>query len=449
MKVIIVGAGEVGFHIASHLSKQNHDIAVIEKSPEKHRLLKDKIDALMVLGNGSSAASLEQAGVEDADIFIAVTDQDEVNLVSCLLAREYRVPRLVARVKTLEYIRGDGKLNASKLGIDLLINPEAVVAEEICKIATHPVASEVAEFAHGQVLFIGMKVLPDNPVTGVSLAELGEIRGLYRLVVAAITRGETTIIPRGEDVIRAGDMIYYICNREDLASIDYLFGLEKKPAKSAFILGGGRVGYLVARTLAESGVHVKVIDRNPDHCRHIAEDLDNVLILNTDGTDVDTLENEGIRGADVYIAVTQDDSANILYSVLAKQHGVRRAVALVNHPVLLSLAPVVGVDACISPRLATAGEILRYMRKGEVLSLAMVEQSNAEVAEFIVPSSGSMVRRPLREIGFPEGAIIGAVVREEEVLIPRGDDRLEAGDHVIVFTLPESIDRVEKFFSGS
>ncbi|MFH1278130.1 MAG: Trk system potassium transporter TrkA [Candidatus Eisenbacteria bacterium] len=447
MKVIIVGAGEVGFHIANHLSKQNHDIAVIERSPEKHRFLRDKVNALVVLGSGSSAATLEEAGVENADLFIAVTDQDEVNLVACLLAREYNVPRLIARVRTLDYGREDGKLNASKLGIDLLINPEAVVAGEICKIATHSLATEVVEFAGGQVLFIGLKVTAENPVAGVSLAELGEIRGLYRLVVTAISRGEKTIIPRGEDRIQEGDIIYYMCNREDLSSVDYLFGLEKKETKSVFILGGGRIGYLVARTLAERGIHVKVIDRNPDHCRSIAQDLEHVLILNTEGTDVDTLENEGIRDADVYITVTQDDSANILYSLLAKQRGAKRAVALVNHPVLLALAPTLGVDACISPRLATAGEILRYVRKGEVLSLAMVERSDAEVAEFIVPSFGAMVKRPLKDLSFPDGAIIGAVVRGEEVLIPRGDDHLEAGDHVIVFTLPGSIAPVEKFFS--
>ncbi|MFH1680076.1 MAG: Trk system potassium transporter TrkA [Candidatus Eisenbacteria bacterium] len=447
MKVIIVGAGEVGFHIAGHLSEQGHDIAVIERNPDKHRVLKEKVNALLVLGNGSSAATLEKAGVAETDLFIAVTDQDEVNLVACLLAREYKVPRIIARVKTLEYIRSDGKLNAEKLGIDVFINPDAVVAEEICKIAAHPAASEMVEFAGGQVLFIGLQVRPENPVAGVTLAELGEIRGLYRLVVTAISRGDKTIIPRGEDMIQAGDTIYYVCNRSDLASIDYLFGLEKQEAKNVFVFGGGRVGYLVARELARSGSEVKVIDRNPDQCRLIAADLEKVLILNTDITDVDTLESEGIRDADVFIAVTQDDSANILYSLLAKQRGVRRAIALVNHPVLLNLAPNLGVDACISPRLATAGEIIRYVRKGEVLSLAMVERSGAEVAEFIVPSSGRIVKKPLKDLDFPSGAIIGAVVRGDKILIPRGDDHLEPGDHAVVFTLPGSVTQVEKFFS--
>lgn len=447
MKVIIVGAGEVGFHIAGHLADQGHDIAVVERNPEKHRLLKERVNALVVLGNGSSSAALEEAGVASADLFIAVTNQDEVNLVACLLAREYKVPRIIARVKTLEYIRGDGKLNAEKLGIDMFINSDAVVAEEICKIAGHPAASEMVEFAGGEVLFVGLQVSAQNPVAGVTLAELGEIRGIYRLVVVAIARGEKSIIPRGEDVIQAGDTIYYVCKRSDLSSIDYLFGLEKKEAKNVFILGGGRVGYLVARELAQNGSHVKVIDRNPDQCRLIASDLDNVLILNTDATDVDTLENEGIHDGDAFIAVTEDDQANILFSLLAKQRGVRRAIALVNHPVLLNLAPSLGVDACISPRLATAGEIIRYVRKGEVLSLAMVERSGAEVAEFIVPSSGRIVRKPLRELDFPGGAIIGAVVRGEEVLIPGGGDHLEPGDHAVVFSLPGSINQVEKFFS--
>ena len=447
MKVNIVGAGEVGFHIASHLSKQGHEISVVEKDPEKHRILKEKLNGLAVLGSGSSAASLDEAGIADADLFIAVTDQDEVNLVACLLAKAYGVPRKIARVRNAEFTRPKAKLNARSLGIDLIINPAGVVADEIQKVATYSAATEVAEFAGGQVLFIGMQIGPENPVAGVTLAELGEIRGMYPLVVTAITRGEKTIVPRGEDIIRQGDRIYFMCNRSDLSPVYYLFGLEKMETSKVFILGGGRVGYLVARNMAELGYQVKVIDRNPEHCRQLANDLENVLILNTDGTDVETLENEGIAEGDVYIAITQDDSSNILHSLLAKQHGVKRAVALINHPVLLSLAPAVGIDACISPRLATAAHILKYVRKGDVLSLAMVEQSNAEVTEVIVGSSSSILKKALKDLHFPEGAIIGAVVRGDDVIIPSGNDHLEAGDHVVVFTLPDSVARVDKFFS--
>jgi trk system potassium uptake protein TrkA len=447
MKAIIVGAGEVGFHIADHLSKEGHDVAIVEKNPETQRVIKDKVNALVVLGNGSSASALEEAGADQADLFIAVTDQDEVNLVSCLLAREFGIPRKIGRVRDLEFTRPGGRLGAKNLGLELLINPEQVVADEICALATHEGATEVAEFSGGRVMFMGRYVTPDNPVAGVTLRDLGEIRGMYRLVVTAITRGTETIIPRGEDTIQVGDTIYYVFNKTDLSAVNYLFGIEKSEAHKVFILGGGRVGYMVARNLSALKYQVKVIDRDAERAEDLARRLDNVLVLRTDGTDMDTLKNEGIAEADAYVAATQDDTTNILCSLLAKQYGVKRAISIVNQPVLLSLAPTLGVDACISRRRATASAILKYVRKGEVLSVAMLEESTAEVMEVIVSSGGSVTKKPLRNLKFPEGAIIGAVVRGADVLIPTGDDKLEAGDHVVVFTLPGAVAQVEKFFS--
>ena len=447
MKAIIIGAGEVGYHISDHLSRTGHDVTVIERNPEKQRLLKEKVNALVVVGNGLSASTLREAGAEGADIFIAVTNQDEVNLVACLLARQFHIPRTIARVKNLDYTRPEGPLNEKTLGIDLLINPESVVAREIYGLSFHSGSTEVAEFADGRVIFLGLQIGEDNPVAGVSLRDLGDIRGVYRLVVTAITRLGETIIPHGDDVIQPGDTIYFVCNKSDLNSINYLFGIEKSQSRKVFVLGGGRVGHTVARRLAEEGCKVKVIDRNPDHCRDLANRLDNVLILCADGTDVDTLRNEGIADGDVYIAVTQDDTSNILLSLLAKQYGVKRAVALVNSPALLNLAPTLGVDACISPRVATASAILKYLRKGDVLNVTVLDQSNAEVTETIVPSGSPILNKPLKNLRFPRGAIIGAVVRGPDVFIPTGEDHLEAGDHVIAFTLPGSVTRVEKFFA--
>lgn len=447
MKVIIVGAGEVGYHIADRLSKEKHDVTVIEKSLEKERLLKTKLNAMVILGSGANVDVLESAGIAQADLFIAVTDLDEVNLVACMLANEYQVPHITARIKSLEYSKPGWQRNAAKLGIDLLINPQNVVADEICNIVAHTAATEAAEFANGRVVFLGYPIGKDSPLAGISLKELGGIRGIYRLVVTAIQRNHETVIPRGADVIERGDTVYFVCNKRDLGAVNYLFGFEKEETKTIFILGAGRVGAAVASRLAALKYRVKVIDRNPQHCADLAQTLDNVLVLNTEGTDVDTLKSEGIADGDVFIGATQDEQTNILCSLLAKSYGVKRGIALVNQPQFVTLAPDLGIDACISPRMATAAAILKYVRRGEVLSMAMVEQSDSEVLELILPADSDVAHRPLRSIHVPRGAIIGAIVRDDKVIIPSGDDHLEPDDHVIVFTLPEAVGRVEKFFS--
>lgn len=447
MKVIVVGAGEVGYHIADRLSKEKHDVIVIERSHEKERLLKSKLNTLVVIGSGANVDVLEAADIGEADLFIAVTDLDEVNLVACMLANEYRVPRVIARIKSLEYVKPGWKRNAEKLGIDLLINPQNVVADEICNIVAHTAASEAAEFANGRVVFLGYPIGAESPLAGITLRELGGIRGIYRLVVTAIQHKHETVIPRGDDTIEPGDTVYFVCNRRDLASVNYLFGFETQETKTVFILGAGRVGAAVARRLAELHYRVKVIDRNVRHCEELAQSLDHVLVLNTDGTDVDTLKSEGIAEADVFIGATQDEQTNILCSLLAKSYGTKRGIALVNQPQFVALAPDLGVDACISPRLATASAILKYVRRGEVLTMTLVEQSESEVLELILPPHSGLAGRPLRSIHVPRGAIIGAIVRGDEVIIPAGEDHLEPNDHVIVFTLPDAIVSVEKFFS--
>ncbi len=447
MKGIIVGAGEVGYNIADRLSREGHDITIIERDRSRERLLADKVNALVIHGNGASAEVLQEAGIEKADIFVAVTDQDEVNLVACMTAEEFKVPRKIARIKSFEYGQEEGKLNAAKFGIDLLINPQMVVAEEIFHVIQYTAANEVAEFADGRVVFLGYTITDRSPLAGITLKELGDIRGLYRLVITAINRGDETIIPYGDDTIRVGDLVYFVCNKQDLAAIEYLFGFEKCPTRKVFILGGGRVGYEVARMLGDLDYEIKLIDRDQERCEELADRLEDVLVLCAEGTDVDTLKNEGIADADVFVAVTHDDQANILCSLLAKRYGTKRAIALVDQPELLTLAPSLGVDATISPRLATASAVLRYVRRGEVLKVASVEHCDAEVLELIVPSGKSFLSKKLMDLRFPRGSIVGAIVRGPDVLIPSGEDKLMGGDHVIVFTLPQAVKKVEEFFS--
>jgi trk system potassium uptake protein TrkA len=447
MYVIVAGAGEVGFHIAERLSKEGHDVTVIERDPEKGSFLRAKLNASVVLGSGATAEVLEQAGIGQADLFIAVTDQDEVNLVACLLAHERTSNRIVARLKSVEYTGAGWTERMSKLGIDLVINPQRVVAEEIHRIVSYTAAAEVAEFADGRVVFLGYAVGRRSPLAGISLRDLAGIRGLYRMVVTAIARKHRTIIPRGEDTIEEGDIVYFVCNKPDVPAIDYLFEFEKHPSKIVFILGGGGVGAALARKLAGLGIRVKLIEHDDRRCERLAEELDNVVVLHSEGMDIDTLKHEGIEGCDAYVAATQDEQTNILCSLLAKSYGAKRAIALVDRHEFVTLAPSLGVDACVSPRLVTASAILKYVRPPGVASLATVEHSNAEVLEIVMPAESAVLGQPLKDIYVPEGAVIGIIVRGPEVVIPSGEDHLECGDHVVVFALPEAIPRIERFLS--
>jgi trk system potassium uptake protein TrkA len=447
MKVVIVGAGEVGYHIADRLSREGQNVALIEKSPDKVRTLASKLNALVVEGIGSSAEVLEEVEIQNADLFIAVTDQDEVNLISCMLANEYGVPKIVSRIRNIEYAGDEWAANAKKLGIDLLINPQMVVARDLVEVISYPAATSVAEFADGRIVFLGYPIWRDNPLAGITLSELGQRCVNCRLVVAALSRKWETIIPRGNDTIMAGDILYFLCRKEELERINYIFGFAKRRVENIMILGGGWVGEGVARELKKKKLRVKILDRNLDRCERLAKRLADVIVINAKGTDVDILYEEGIKETDVFVAVTQEDESNILCSLLAKNHGANRAIALVNQPQYVSLAPSIGVDACISPRLSTAGAVLKYVRRGEVLSMAMVEECEAEVIELILPERSRILGKPLKEVQVPRGAIIGALVRAEEVIIPGGEDQLAAGDRAVIFSLPEAVAGVEEFFS--
>lgn len=449
MKVLIVGAGQVGYFLCDRLSQEGHEVTLIDHSEEIIEKAQDRLNVLGVTGNGASAETLEQAGIKETDIFIAVTDFDEVNILACLLAREYEVKTRVARTKSIEYTDQRAVLSKEKLGIDLLINPEDAVAEEMIQIACSSGAFDVAEFAEGQVQFLGYRIDRDSPLCDLTLIELGELRGIYRFVVVAIDRNEETIIPHGEDCIQAGDRIYLFAHQNDLPAIQYMLQTkqqEKKRMKRSFILGGSRIGLQVAQGMEDLQFEVKLIEKDEARCHKLAEKLSRTVVLHTEGSDIQTLQDEGIENADVFIAVTDNDETNILTCLLARQHGVQRTLALVSQPELLGLASDLGIDACISPRLAAASIILKFVRRGQVISLATIEGSNSEVIEIEVSEYSGILDKPLRELHFPRGAIIGAIVRGEAYEIPTGESTLQAGDRVIIFALPGALNKVERFF---
>jgi len=450
MKILIIGAGQVGFFLCERLSGEGHEVILVDRSTEQLKRAQDRLNVLGIEGNGASAEILEQADIKNTDIFIAVTDLDEVNILACLLAREYGVPTKVARVKNIEFANRRAILSKEKLGIELLINPDDAVAEEIIKLTGRTGAFDVAEFVEGQIQFLGYRITQESPLCDLTLKELGELRGMYRFVITAISRQGRTIIPRGDDAIQAGDSIFVFAHQKDLPAIQYLLQHKPEPVSKnprAFILGGGTIGLHIASDLEKAGVDVRLVDRDEARCEKLSAKLKKTLVINAEGTEIRTLVDEGIEEADFFIAVTEKDESNILCALLARQYGVRRTIALVNKPELLNLAPSLGIDVCVSPRIAAASAILKYVRRGEVISLTALEGSNAEVLEIKVKSDSSIIDRPLKELNFPGGAIIGAIVHDATYEIPDGESRVQSGDRVVIFALPGALAKVERFFT--
>ncbi len=449
MKILITGAGQVGFFLCERLSLEGHEVTLVDRNQEHLNRAQDRLNVLGILGNGASAETMEQAGIKETDIFIAVTDLDEVNILACLLAREYNVPTRIARVKSIEYTGRSAVLSKEKLGIDLLINPDDAVADEILQIACQTGAFDAAEFVEGQIQFLGYRIGEESPLCDLTLKELGEIRGIYRFVVVAIGRGGKTIIPRGDDTIQAGDRIFIFAHQKDLPAIQYMLKLQagkKLRRPRAFVLGGGHIGLRIAEGLENRGFDVRLVDRNEKRCEGLSAKLNKTMVICAEGTDVRTLVDEGIEGADVFISVTDKDETNILCALLGKQHGCKRTISLVNKPELLNLAPTLGVDACVAPRQAAAGAILKYVRRGDIISMAAIEESNSEVLEIKVKADSGILKTPLKKLHFPAGAIIGAIVRGDDYQIPTGESTFEASDRVVVFALPGALPKVERFF---
>ncbi|MGC9519349.1 MAG: Trk system potassium transporter TrkA [Desulfuromonadaceae bacterium] len=450
MKVLIVGAGQVGCFLSQRLCNEGHEVVLVDQDQSHLDRVQEELNVMAVSGNGASAEVLEQANIKSCDIFIAVTDLDEVNILACLLAREYKVGKRLARVKSIEYSSQGAVLSKEKLGIDLLINPCDEVADEMVKIACRSGAFDVAEFVEGRIQFLGYRIGADSPLCGITLQELGELRGIYDFVVVAIARDEKTIIPRGEDVIEEGDSIYIIAREKDLPAIQYLIESKKKKKRTAprvFILGGSQVGVRIASQLERLHFDVRLVEKNLRRCRKVAAQLEKTNVIQADGNDMPALLEEGLAQAELFIAVTGSDETNILCSLLYKQQTQGRALALVNRPELLNLAPGLGIDACVSPRMAAAGAMLKYVRYGSVVSLAAVEGSNAEVLEMEVKQDNPHIGVPLKSMGFPKGALIAAIVRGDDYQIATGESSIKAGDRVVVFALPEALTKVDRFFA--
>jgi trk system potassium uptake protein TrkA len=446
MRVIIVGAGEVGYHLAERLSQESQDVVVVETDPERAERASELLDVMTVVGNGASIPVLEEAGVREARILLAVTSQDEVNLISCLAATRLGVDYTIARISNPDYYARGSVLSRERLGIDLMINPEREAAREAFQLLQSAAATDVANFAEGQVQLIGLVVREKAPVCGKTLARLGEEYRGYPYVTVAIVRNGETIIPDGNSTIEAGDQIYMLSPTSEVPSIPPLAGYEPFQLKRVMIAGGSAEGQFLAEILEEHGVECTILDHDRRRCLELAEALPRSLVLHADATDLELLEMEGVSGIDGFVAATGHDETNLLASLLAKTVGAHKVVSLIEKFEYLPLVPRVGLDAAVSPRMSAVNAILRYVRRGRVMTVATLKGIEAEAIEFRVGDDAPIADRLIADLGFPAGAVIGTIIRGKDIIIPRGMDRVLAGDEVIVFALPEALPQVEKFF---
>jgi trk system potassium uptake protein TrkA len=447
VRILIVGGGEVGFHLARLLSQENHDVVMIEPVPEKCQRAMESLDVLVVEGNGASVATLDRAGIRETELLIAVTGVDEINIVCCLLAEKFGVPRKIARVRNPDYTSREPVLTPEELGIDLIINPEAETAEEIYWLIKRSTATDVLEFADGAIELVGIKLDRDAPVMNRTLMEVSQSVSDVRFRTVAIVRDGRTIIPTGNESLRRGDQIFVVAKRESVPDVLRLCGKGSERMERVMILGGGKIGRMVAALLEhEKGLDIRLIESRREKSQMIAEQLKRTMVIRGDGTDVDLLAAEGLIDMDGFIAVTEDEETNIITALLAKHLGVRRTIALIHRADYLPLMPAIGLDAAVDKRMITANAIARFVHRGEIVSIATLRGHDAVALELVARPGSKIVGRPLRKIKFPQGAIIGAVSRNGDVFVPVGDSVLRPNDKAVAFVLPSAVAAVEEMF---
>ena len=446
MKIIIVGAGEVGFHIAQKLSEENQDVILIEKDPEKIRRINESLDVQAMLGSGTSPRTLKDSGIRDADMLVAATDSDEVNLIACLLARNLNQYILkVARIRNPEYLAEEDLFGKDLLGIDQIINPESVMVETIRNIMMVPGASDVIDFVGGRVKLIGITIKSDSPFAGRRLLSLKEIK--KNLLVGAIVRGEQVIIPHGRDTILADDLVYLVVRTDDLSNLFSLLNIKDEEFRRVIIVGAGETGGALATALDKTKINVKIIDKDNQRCTSLSEKLKNVIVIHGDGTDRNLLQEENINDIDLLVAVTGEEESNVLISLQAQGLGAKKTITRINKLSYIPLVSAIGIDTVVSSRLSAIKAILQYIRHGKIISVAPLKGEHAEAIEAEALETSDIVNIPLSQVKFPKGSLVGAIIRNDEIIIPIGDSIIRPKDRLIIFALQRVIPKLENLLT--
>ncbi len=446
MRVIIIGAGEVGYHIAKKLSDEKKDVVLIDTDPAKIRRIGEHLDIQALLGSGTSPQMLRTAGIQEAKLLVAATDSDEVNLIACLLARSLnRYAVKIARVRNQEYLQEQSLFSQDILGVDLIINTQNMMVKTILDLIDIPGASEVIDFVDGAVKLVSVLISQDSPLAGKTLRELGT-HG-RNLLIGAIVRGHRIIIPSGKDTIHPLDLIYLVVKKSDVSTTLAHLNMPTRPVKNIIIVGAGGTGIAVAQALDKPSLNVRLIDQDGEKCKTAAALLNHVITIKGDGTDRDLLQEENAGDMDLIIALTGDEECNVLISLLGKELGTQRTITRVSKLSYMHIVSAIGLDTVINPRMSAARAILQHLRQGRILSVAPLREEQAEAIEAEALETSDIINTPLSELNFPSGAILGAIVRGDEIIIPRGNTVVLPHDHLIIFAMQQVVSQIESLLT--
>ncbi len=448
MKIIIAGAGEVGFHLAKLLSYESQEITLIDTKKESLVYAIDHLDIRVVKGDATSIAVLKDARIDNSDLFIAVTSSETTNITACVLAKQLGARRTIARISNTEFIDQKDEVGFSKFGIDELISPESLAAGEIELLINEYGFNDSYEFEEGALTMLSLKLSKTASFVNKTVQEAAEDFSQLRFVPIAIQRfgTEYTIIPRGDTEFKEGDKVIFVTSKGGDEELFELSGKVRLVVKNVMILGGSSIGHKIAKYLCGAKFNVKLVESNREVAFELADALPNALIINGDGRNVELLEEESIGNMDAFIAVTGNSETNIMSCLVAKSKGVKKTIALVENMDYYQISESIGIDTLINKKLLAANNIFRYIRKGEVVAMTKLNNMNAELLEFMVKSKSKINNKFIKELDFPRSAIIGGVIRNGEGIIPLGDFQVQAGDRVVVCCLPMAITEVEKFF---
>ena len=448
MKIIIAGAGEVGSHLAKMLSNEYHDLTIIDSDEARLNRVAESADVLTIFGSPTSISTLSKAGAASADLFIAVSpaQEQDVNIISSLLAKKMGSTRVTARINNDEYLENDNKILFTEMGIDLLFYPEKIASHEIIDLLKQTGTSEFMDFSGGKLQLIAFRLDDGAPLIDKTIGELSSSNEepLYRAV--AVAREGQTIIPRRDTKFKEHDLVFVISKRTGVHEVMAYSGKNNINVRRLMIVGGGRIGEMVAKKLENSVDYIKLIELRKERCELLNEKLSKTLVINGDARNTDLLIEEDVNEFDAFVAVTSSSETNILSCVMAKKMGVAKTIAEVENIEYIKLAENMGVDAVINKKLITASRIFRFTLSNKVQSIKCLNGSDAEILEFIVNPNSLITKDKIRNLGFPKDAIIGGIIRGNHSYIALGDTEIKAYDRVVVFALPSALKKVNKFF---
>ncbi|MFT5998004.1 MAG: trk system potassium uptake protein TrkA [Neolewinella sp.] len=445
MNIVIAGAGDVGFHLATLLATENHDIILIDTDEDVLEYAGSHLDVLTVKGDATSIATLQKARVTNADLMLAVTTSEKTNMMAAIISKKLGCRSVIARVDNEEYMCDEHMGTICSLGIDQIISPRQLASEEIVRLIKQCSFTDIFEFENGKLSLLGITLDDDSPLVGVRLSDISQLETNVDLHPIAILRGHETIIPRGFTQLQRNDHIYFITKPEKLSLVEEFVGKKQRKVKNAMILGGTDLAISTAR-LMQDNYSVTIIEKNKRRCQYINEQLNNVLVIKGDYTNIELLKEEGLNKMDAFIALSGNSETNIISCLTARNHGVYKTIAQVENKEYIHISQNIGVDTLINKKLLAANKIFRFVRKGSIEAITSLHGVDAEVIEYVITKSNQLTRKPVKDLHFPKTALIGGVIRGEKTLIPRGDTQLQLEDKVIVFALPQAIKRLEELF---